>query len=163
MLIKKYGAINQIVFDNTVYRNGECRIYPSVSSMLNILEMIIDAKATTESLVLIPYYRNKRKNQQVEFDKMTFCIECRNNVTEEQEMLFLESCCEEGEKINEDIRKRNFLCDFNDVKGFSKAICTYINYLDTLIPKITKILLEEYDFTVNELLYGHICFSIESA
>lgn len=162
MLERKNGVINQIVYDNTVYHNGEYRLYPSISSLLGILETIIKSNATTQSFVLIPYYRNKKFNIQLEFDNMSFCVECENNVSEESKNMFLERCCNDGEKINEDIRRRNILCDTKDIEGFKNAICSYIDYLDILVPKMMDEVMNTCGYSVGEIFFGHICFHVAS-
>ena len=84
MIEKKDGIINEIVYDNTVYHNGEYRIYQSLPSLINVLEEIIKANVTTESLGITPFYRSACKKGQVEFDNKMFYLECRDDVSEDE-------------------------------------------------------------------------------
>lgn len=162
MIEKKDGIINEIVYDNTVYHNGEYRIYQSLPSLINVLEEIIKANVTTESLGITPFYRSACKKGQVEFDNKMFYLECRDEVSENEYLTFMEECCDEGEEISEDIKKRFYLCKSNDFITFSESIKKYIDYLDILIPQMADTLKSEYNFTQDQLLFGYFCFSIDS-
>lgn len=162
MIEKKDGIINKIIYDNTVYHNGEYRIYPSLPSLINVLEQIIKVNATTASLCITPFYRSACKKGQVEFDNKIFYLECRDEVLEDEYLTFIGECCDEGEEVSEDIKKRFYLCKSNDFTTFSESIKKYIDYLDILIPQMADTLKNEYNFTQNELLFGYFCFSIDS-
>ncbi|GIO22184.1 hypothetical protein [Oceanobacillus sp. J11TS1] len=162
MIKKRTGKINEIIYDNTVYHNGEYRIYPSVPQLFRVLDKVKKARETTDSLTMIPFYRNAKRNGQIEFESMVFYLECKENVSDNDLNAFLNQCCEEGQEISDDIRKRFYLCSNNDVDTFIRAINTYIDYLDTLVPQMIKTLKSEYHFGESELMFGFICFSIDS-
>lgn len=160
MLQKKDGKINKIIYDNTVYNDGKYHWYLPVPSLYRVLDLIMQTNETTEYLKLTPFYVNGILNRQKEFEEMMFYLECRNNVSITEKNAFLIDCCDEGETINDDILTRFCLCEYSDVKGFQAAILRYKEYLEILIPKITNILINDYDIGVDKLLGGYICFEI---
>lgn len=163
MIKRQYGAINQLVYDNTVYHNGDYHFYLPLDSLYELLNLIIEAKTTTKSLYLMPFYRSVYPMfRQIEFEEMMFYVECRENVTEEQKKEFLKECCDKGHEVDEDVLNRHALCDRNDVTGFQNAVMRYAGYLKQLVPRMQEIILKEYDIGVENLLFGHICFEIYS-
>ena len=162
MIQKGKGKINEIVYDNTVFYNSKYHCYLSVPGIVRLLKLIIESDETTTSLQVIPFYRNEKLDGQIEFDNMMFYIECAENVTEEQKIVFLQSCCDVNEEIIDDIKNRYCLCDYKDTIGFQKAIEKYLDYLKQLIVKMTNIILEEYHVEIQDLLFGYICFEVYS-
>ncbi len=163
MIKRKYGAINKLVYDNTVYHNGDYHFYLPLDSLYGLLNLIIEAKTTTKCLYLMPFYISVYPtNRQIEFEEMMFYVECRENVTEDQKKEFLKDCCDRGHDVDKDVLNRHALCDCNDVTDFQNAIIRYSEYLKQLVPRMQEIILRDYDIGVENLLFGHICFEIFS-
>lgn len=55
MIVKKDGIVNEIIYENTVYHNGEYRIYPTISELKNLVQEIIRSKATAEYIRFTPF------------------------------------------------------------------------------------------------------------
>ncbi len=84
MIKRKDGTINNIVYDHTVYHNGEYCLLPNIAHMIGILEEIYDTNETTENIWITPFYRNHKAYGGEEFDEYMFYVECRQNVTKEE-------------------------------------------------------------------------------
>lgn len=162
MIERKEGVINHIVYDNTVYHDGEYHFYLAVPQLFRVLDLIIESNQTTKSLRIIPFYRNEKLQSQIEFENMIYYIECDYDVTLEQKNYFLESCCEDNRIVDNEIQTRFCLCDFNDVLTFQKSVRKYRDYLKMKIPQMTESILYEYNIKIIDLLYGYICFEIYS-
>ncbi len=59
MIKKGKGKINEIVYNNTVYNNGENIYYPTISNLKGILDEIISSNLTTEYIRITPFYINE--------------------------------------------------------------------------------------------------------
>jgi len=162
MIERKKGIINELIYDNTVYHNGEYRMYPSLPTFVNIINMIISSNSTTRYIKFTPFYKNAKLNAQVEFEKMIMYIECTDETSCTLCHNFLLDCCDEDEEINDDIIKRFLLCNYQDTNKFSEFINNYILYLDFLVPQMVSILKNEYQVCDTDMMFGYFCFEIES-
>ncbi len=165
MIKRKKGRINNIIYDNTVYHNDEYRLYPNIVHLIYILKEICDANETTEYIRITPFYRNWKDDGMLELDEYMFFIGCEKNVTKEQqenfpiENIWIENPTEEYISMQ---KKLVHLCEDGDVETFKRKIQDYIKYLDELIPFLMRIVLEEYDLTIEELGFGYFSFEIHS-
>ncbi len=165
MVKRKDGIINNIIYNNTVYHNGKYRFYPCIPKLVYILNKICDANETTEYIRIIPFYRNYKNDGMFELDEYMFFIECKKHVTKEEqenfaiENIWIENPSEEYINIQ---KKLTHLCKEDDVETFKRKIQEYIKYLDELIPFLMRLVLEEYDLTIEELGFGYFSFEIHS-
>lgn len=70
-----------------------------------------------------------RETSKLNLRNMVFYIECQEKVNETEYHKFLIDSSDDGKTISEDLKKRIFLLEYNDVDGFVTAV--YINYLYT--------------------------------
>lgn len=153
--------IKEIIYDHTIFNNGSFKHYLSVVEIINVLEKITETNEMIENLLLIPFYKNDILKINLKFNDMILYIKCEKNITEEKKKIFLRRYCKENYKIDNDIKKRYYLCDYEDIVSFQKSIKDYSNYLlETLILKMNKIVLEDSKVDINNILCGYICFDI---
>lgn len=163
MIQRKEGLINKIVYDNTVFHDGEFHFYPSVPDLYRLLRLILESNVTTKSLRITPFYRNGKLQRQIEFDNMMLYIECASHVTKSQQSKFIQdSIIEDEVELNVDIEKRIYLCDEKNVTDFQNFIRNYADYISCQIPNITEQILRECNISVYDILCGYICFEIYS-
>lgn len=167
MIKREEGIINGIVYDNTVYHNGEYRFYPSIMDFKHLVKKIIASQTTTEYIKCSPFYINAKLDRQVEFDKFMFYMECReefDNATLEE---FLQECEEKQleEMSSDEIRCAKIqyvLCEYTNVKRFRESLEAYILYLNEIIPKMVEELKSEYKIKDDDLMFGYFCFEVDS-
>lgn len=175
MIEKQEGNINGIIYDYTVYNDSKLHYYLSVNELLYVIEKIIETNETTKYIYIMPFYVNEKLQKQIEFEEMLFYLECDSNVTEEKKRLYILQQIDfskgedninyyfKGEEIIDNIKKLNHLCDHKEISNFQNILKDYIEYLiEYLIPKITKIVLEEFNLNIEDILNGYICFEIFS-
>lgn len=167
MINKQEGIINNIIYDNTVYHNGEYRFYPSLLDLKGIVKAIIQSRSTTINIKFTPFYINGKLERQVEFDEYMFYMECRDRVSESVYEGFLQECIDgdlyglSKDKL-EGLKKQYVLCENTDVNKFKEGLEVYIEYLNILIPRMVDELINEYKVNKDDLLFGYFCFEIES-
>lgn len=174
MIIKPKGTINEIIYLNTVYHEGQWCFYPNLTDLFQIFKKIIHARETTRYISVVPFYINERANFQEEFDFGGFYIECRETVTQNEKDNFWSECKFWGWPdaeynilnnyvTDEDLKKSKFLCSSDDVVGFQNAILTYKEFLmERGIPQMMKWLYDLCDLKDEDLPYGYFCFEINS-
>lgn len=87
------GAINEIIFDYTVYHNGRYSYYLSIFGLKSLAQKIAQSHATTRYVRFTPFYINGKVERQVEFDEdYMFYLECRDQFTEADEVAHWENC-----------------------------------------------------------------------
>ncbi len=167
MIVKKEGVINGIIYENTVYHNGEYRIYPTVSGLKNLIQEIIRSKSTTEYVRFTPFYKNEKLNQQIEFDDYMFYMECGEKVDCDSLEKHIGSCYnkEYSNMDEEEIKlgKTLFpLCKNNDIETYKKSLEAYVDFLDELIPKLMEISKSSMELKDEDLAFGYFCFEVHS-
>lgn len=163
MTEKPEGKINEVVYNHTAYMGGERVIFLTTGGLYHLIDDLIKANATTEYLRITPFYRNPKINRQREFDELMFFMECRESVTEEEEM------AEILEEINQNSlmdlpagKALRPMCRFDDPEKFGRALTTYCDYLNTAIPQMFAIAKEELNLSEEDLGFGYFCFEIHS-
>jgi hypothetical protein len=109
-----------------------------------------------------------KEKRQVNFDKYRFAIECRNDIDEGAEKLYLENCL--GKSIVEmgvdEIRRGMIqfpLCRLDDPDTYADKLRAYIELFYKLVPEIRKQLIEREGFKKEDLLFGEISFEINNS
>jgi hypothetical protein len=167
MIVKKEGVINEIIYSNTVYHNGEYRIYPTISDLKSLVQEIINSRTTTAYIRITPFYNNAKLDEQIEFDEYMFYMECRDKVNNESVQRHIASCFgKEYDDLNrEEVRLGKILfplCDFNDVETYKKSIEDYIEFLNELIPLLWDISKSKMDIKEEHFAFGYFCFEVHS-
>lgn len=167
MVVKKEGVINEIIYDNTVYHNGDYRIYPTLIDFKSLIEEILKSQATSAYIRFIPFYNNAKLNQQIEFDDYMFYMECREQVENEDLKRHIGLCFgkEFIDMSNEDIRLGEILfplCQNTDIKTYKKSLEIYVEFLDELIPKLMEIAKFKMGLNDEHLAFGYFCFEVQS-
>lgn len=167
MIVKKDGIVNEIIYENTVYHNGEYRIYPTISELKNLVQEIIRSKAIAEYIRFTPFYINAKLSQQIEFDGYMFYMECRAQVDSKSLENHIGLCLDKDyiDLNDEEVRQGKILfplCKNNDLETYKKSLETYIEFLDELIPKLMEISKSEMNLKDNDLAFGHFCFEVQS-
>lgn len=167
MIQKQAGSINETVYNHTVFCNGKWHQYLTMNNLGLLVEEIVNAHATTKYLRFNPFYSNLKEKRQVEFDDYMFYMECKNDIDGDAEKLQLEGCL--GKRIQdmeeEEIRIGRIqfpLCRYDDPDTYAIKLTTYMEFLNELIPKLRKLLIKTEGFKDEELIFGEICFEINS-
>lgn len=167
MIVKKEGIINEIIYEHTVYHNGEYRIYPTISYLKYLIEEIVRSKSTTKYIRFTPFYKNARYNQQIEFDDYMFYMECREQVDNKSVENHIELCLDKkyDDMNHEEIRIGKILfplCKNKDIETYKKLLEIYVEFLDELIPKLMEISKCKIGLKDEELVFGYFCFEVHS-
>lgn len=167
MIIKKQGAINEIVYQNTVYNNGQNRYYPTISDLVFLITKIIEANDTTEYIRFDPFYINYKLDRQIEFDEFMFYLECRDNFSESDlRKHFSENIGKDYDEMSkEEKRLANILyplCKSKDTERFKEILLTYKTYLNVLIPILFQKAKTEMNLLEDDIPFGFFCFEIHS-
>ena len=83
MIEKKQGLINKLIYNQTVYNQGNNVMFVNTIGIEILINKIKELKQTTEYIKFNPFYWNSRLNSQVEFDDYMFYMECRDDFTQE--------------------------------------------------------------------------------
>lgn len=178
---KKKGKINEYIYNKTTYENGVFRHYPTLMSLNEIITGIIEVHSTTKTLYIMPFYRNMKKNQQIEFDKYLFFMECKDSFTLEESQEF----SADGYQIKydemgmgdqkksyvelsaEDQKRASILSVFNlngDYESYAKHLRDYREFLlNEAIPEMFEQAMKEMELSQEDLAYGYFCFEIHSS
>ncbi|WP_027407957.1 hypothetical protein [Anoxybacteroides tepidamans] len=167
MTVKKNGKINEIVYEYTTYHSGKYRLYPTITHLKIMLEKIIESNTTTEYLRINPFYRNGKVDMQIEFDEYMFYLECREQFDEKEQEEHILDCLDTDDQI---VTAEQFemgkilypLCQHNDVERFKQVLATYLDYLDTLLPKLFDIAKRTMQLKDEDLAFGYFCFEVHS-
>ncbi len=150
----------EIIDSYTHYKNGSHH-YVSIPLLDFIINKLKECKDIPNKLSINPFFEHK--DFLIEIDERMLFIESRKNVNEFDIKAFYEDLIFEDPNYfpyNQDIEKRCFLIQKDDIVGFKKALDGVILYLNKLIPYILQIIKNEHNLTETELLYGNICFEI---
>lgn len=165
-MVKKNGIINEIIYNNTVYHNGEYHFYLTIDYLDNLINEIILSKSTPEKyLRFIPFYMNNKLNLQLELDEYMFYLECRNKIKEKEYENFIIECIDNEfeDVIDSELicaKMQYFLCIKGDYIDFNNSLKKYIEYIYRIIPVLYKILKKNYCIKEEDFLFGYISFEI---
>lgn len=167
MLEKQEGKINEIVYDHTAHRGGKYRLYPTIGGLEELLDELIKAKATTEYLRITPFYVNEKVNQQREFSRFMFFLECRESFTKEDEVAAIMENLEgeEGRTPVIDWEKGKALyplCRFDEPERFGQALKNFWTYLDIGIPQMFAMAKDDLNLKEEDLPFGYFSFEVHS-
>jgi hypothetical protein len=164
---RKKGIINGIIYDNTVYHNGEFRIYPTISGLKWLIREIVKSNSTTEYIRITPFYVNEKLNRQIEFDEYMFYLECRDYFDDNELRDHIGLCFGKEYVIMEDEEIRHCkilfpLCKNNDVEAYKRLLEAYVKFLDELIPKLMEICKLKMSLKDNDFAFGYFCFEVHN-
>ena len=171
MLLKKEGKVNELIYNNTVYNEGNSRHYLMISDLMHLMDRIVETNETTNYLRITPFYINAKLGEQMEFDDFMFYIECRERINSEDIKNHLSECMGRDYDISHTVKEYDDmsdedkhyahtmypLCEKSDIKEFQKAIIAYKAYLVELI----AILFEKVKIQVESIDYAFGCFCFE--
>lgn len=167
MIIKKQGKVNEIVYQYTVYNDGQNRYYPTINDLVFLIKKIVEANDTTEYLRINPFYVNYRLDRQIELDEYMFYLECRDNfsesdIREHHSAMFGK---EYKEMTEEEKKKADILyplCKTKDTERFKRLLLSYKTYLNELIPFLFSKVKTELSLTEDDIPFGFFCFEVHS-
>ncbi|WP_242223304.1 hypothetical protein [Bacillus cereus group sp. BfR-BA-01380] len=167
MYPEEKSHINEIIYDNTVYHNGEYRIYPTTSDLKNLIQKIIQSKATTEYIRITPFYINAKLNQQIEFDEYMFYMECREHVDDRLVKEHIGLCFDKeyADMDYQEVRLGKILfplCKNKDTETYKKSLEVYVEFLDELLPRLMEISKSRMELKDKDVAFGYFCFEIQN-
>lgn len=176
MIKRKKGLINEIIYNETVYNNNQNRFYPAILELNHLIDKIIEAKATTEYVRIIPFYINSKLNGQVEFDEYMFFIMCQDDFTEVEFKEHLTSCMDHiydiphdveqyddmSEEKKRDARIRYPICKNGDYETYIQYLLRYKEYLNELIPILFDKVVKKLNLSQDDMAFGYFCFEVHS-
>jgi hypothetical protein len=167
MILKKQGKINEIVYHNTVYNDGQNRYYPTINDLVFLITKIIEANDTTEYIRFNPFYVNYRLDRQIEFDGYMFYLECRENFSESDlRNHFFENIGKDYDRMSEEEKRIvNILyplCKIKDTEKFKELLLSYKTYLNELIPFLFNKAKVEMNLGEDDIPFGFFCFEVHS-
>lgn len=163
MLEKQPGKINEIIYEHTAYRGGKYRLYPTIDGLDEMLDELIQANATTEYVRINPFYKNDQVNRQIEFDDLMFFMECKESVTEPEELAAILEELDENSLMDLPTGKvLHPMCRFDDPQKFGQSLKNYREYLNKGLPQMFAIAKEELNLQEEDLAFGYFCFEVHS-
>lgn len=160
MIERKPGAVNKIVYDNTVYCDGKYHFYLPLYDLICLIDEIIACGECTKYIMFNPFFISPKTNY-VEFDEHRCYIECVRNTDIQVENSFVEKCKGENETLDE--AKRHYaLC--GSVVEFHNALLSYKDYITEKIPQLAMDLKsnKKRRLTDEDFLFGYFCFEVYS-
>lgn len=160
MIPRKSGAVNQIVYEHTVYGEGKYRFYLPFYDLMWLIDKIIACGECTEQITFNPFFISD-KTGYAEFDEYMCHIECVKSTDVQASDLFVEKCKNENETLDE--AKRHYaLC--GSVAEFHKALLRYKDYISEKIPQLAMDLKsnKKLRLTDEDLLFGYFGFEVYS-
>lgn len=67
-----------------MYVNREYKHYPTMDALRRIIKIIINSKSTTRYVWIIPFYRNSKRNIQIEFEDYMFFLSCYDDIKDKE-------------------------------------------------------------------------------
>lgn len=178
MLIKKKeGAINELIYNQTVYNNGKNCLFPNLNNLNIIIEGINLIQSTCRYIYFNPFYYHAKLKCQIEFDDYLFYMECRDDFTEEelenhwtQHMDHIYDVPHEVKQYKEmseaEQKQARILypvCRHGDVQKFHEYLNRYQEYLyDELIPLLFKQATDMFKLSQEDMAFGYFCFEVFS-
>lgn len=176
MIKKKEGKINEIIYNNTIYNEGNNRFYPTIDQLVRLIDKTIEANETTEYIRIIPFYRNYKINGQMELDDYMFYLECRDNFSKDDLKNHLTECMDTNYDVPHEVKRYDEmsneekryahtmypLCQKNDIETYKEILLCYRHFLNELIPSLFKKVREEMDLSLDDLAFGYFCFEVHS-
>lgn len=176
MVEKKEGLINELVYNQTIYNNGENRIYPELLGLKGLIKKMSELKATTAYIRFNPFYCNSRLDCQIEYDDYMFYMECRDIFTMEEQEAHWTQCMdniydiphelEQYKDMNENKKRMARIlypiCKNGDYESFHNHLNVYENYLNELIPLLFSKAIENLKLSQEDLAFGYFCFEVDS-
>lgn len=173
---KKEGKINEIIYYNTVYNEGNSCFYPTIDHLAHLIDKIIEANDTTKYIRFIPFYRNYKTNRQMELDDYMFYLECREYFSEDDLKSHLAECMDRSYDVPHEVKKYDEmsdkekryanimypLCKKNDIKSYRGFLSSYKSFLDELIPILFEKAMDEMGLSLEDLAFGFFCFEVHS-
>lgn len=176
MIQKKPGKINEVVYQNTVYHDGQYHYYLTLEYLFYLIDKIIETHATTEFVRFIPFYLNLKKNGQIELDEHMFFLMCKDKFSEEDRQEHqaenMDRNYDTGIKpktyneLSEEEKRiagiRYPLCHTDDTESYKGYLLAYKTYLYELIPIMFERVKKSMKLTEEDIPFGHFCFEVNS-
>ena len=155
---EKNGAVNNIVYEYTVYGDGQYNYYLPLYNLFNLIDKIIACGECTKCINFDPFFISL-KTGYIEFDEYMCYIECSNNEDASTNNFFIARCKSEKETMSE-ARMHYALC--RNSKEFHNALNSYKHYIQENIPVLSMKIKSDYDLSDEELLFGYFGFEVYS-
>ena len=184
--MKKDGAINHIVYNQTMYNEGKNRFYLPINHLIFLIDEIVKTNQMTKYIHFNPFYITQRT--QLEFEEFIFHILLEddlskidykrhlednflipyNELTEEEkkssnfdsDLGFRKNYTEMTEWEKEYLSVLRPICETGNIKMYHEQLLQYRYFLNKLIPflfeKVKKKISEE------NIPFGYFCFEVHS-
>lgn len=176
MIERKKGLINELIYNQTVYNNGQNHMYPNVMGIEFIIKNLKVIEETCNYIQFNPFYRNAKLNCQIEFDDYMFYMECRDAFTVEEQEAHWTKCMdkiydvphevEQYEDMNEDKKRMARIlypiCKTGDYESFHNHLKNYDDYLNELIPLLFCKAINNLNLSQVDMAFGYFCFEVNS-
>lgn len=155
---EKSGTVNNIVYENAVYGEGQYNYYLPLYNLFNLIDKIIACGECTKSINFDPFFISL-KTGYVEFDEYMCYIECLNNEAASANDSFITGCKSDEDTVSE-ARTHYALC--KNTEEFHHALNSYKHYIQKNIPVLAAIIKSDYGLSDEELLFGYFGFELYS-
>ena len=176
MIQKNDGKINEIIYNLTVYNEGNSQLYVTYRQLKHLIKELLKANETTKYIRINPFYVNDKLNLQAEYDEYMFYMECRSDFTTDDLKAHWSSCMDhiydiphkvkQYDDMNEEEQRKARtlypICNFNDVENYRVHLIDFVKYLDELLPVLLEDVAERGDISYGDLAFGYFCFEIHS-
>lgn len=155
---EKSGTVNNLVYEYTVYGEGQYNYYLPLYNLFVLIDKIIACGECTKCINFNPFFISS-KTGYVEFDEYMCYIECSNNEAASANDGFITGCKSEKEPVSE-ASMYYALC--KNTEGFHNALNSYKHYIQEKIPVLAAIIKSDYGLSDEELLLGYFGFEVYS-
>ena len=176
MIKKKQGAINELIYNQTIYNDGENCMFPSLIGIERIIKELNLIQSTCNYIRFIPFYRNAKLNCQIEFDDYMFYLECREDFTKEELEAHWTQCMDHVYDIPHEVKQYKDMsesekrqartlypvCRHGDYQKFHEYLNRYKEYLNELIPLLFEKVIEGLNLSQDDMAFGYFCFEVHS-
>lgn len=166
----------KLIYNQTVYNNGENRIYPNIMGMYLLIKKLNAIDETCNYIRFNPFYKNAKLNCQFEFDDYMFYMECRDNFTEQELEKHWTKCMDNIYDIPHEIKQYKDMneyekkqvqilypvCKHGDYQTFHKYLNDYKEYLNELIPMLFEKVKDSLNLSQEDIAFGYFCFEVYS-
>jgi len=152
-------SVREVVQDYTMYHEGQCRHYVSLSSLKLLIEQICELNECPQYLRITPFYDHCKREFGIEFDEYMCYIETRKeNIVPAVKEAFYSSCGVPDAFGS--LEAQYSIVNASDVAGFHDSLFRYLEYLYSLLPKLAQDIVKSYRLSAEDAYLGEFCFEI---
>lgn len=146
------------------FQHNKNQRYLSYIELSLLIREIGRLNMTTRYVRFTPFYLNVNNGYEMELDELMFFVECRCNVTSDDNSEFVKSCIYHhvilDEITFEDAEKHYFLCDKEDVQGFQTSFNTYYRWILSKAECVNLYMIREGHIKEEDVALGSIYFEV---